>query len=104
MAKFTTVRQVKNIRQAYGLFQNRRTLVQMVREAWSGRYKMSFLTKAAMIAGVLYIIFPFDIITDLIPFFGWLDDGFIIFLLIKRLQTETHRYIRFKVMERKGGC
>ena len=102
MAKFTTVRQTKNVKHAWGLFQNRKTLVQMIREAWSGRYKMSFLTNAILIAGIFYVIFPFDLITDLIPFFGWLDDGFVIFLVIKRLHVETQRYIRFKVMERRG--
>jgi uncharacterized membrane protein YkvA (DUF1232 family) len=50
--------------------------------------------------GLLYVILPFDF--DWIPFLGWLDDGFIIFLVFKRLQKETQRYIRAKVMERKG--
>jgi Uncharacterized conserved protein len=54
-----------------------------------------------MAASVLYVLFPFDVISDLIPFFGWLDDGFVIFLLVRRLLSETHRYTRFKVMERK---
>ena len=102
MAKSTTIRQGRNIKHVFNLFNNRRTLFQMLREAWSGHYKMSFLTKASIVIGILYVLFPFDIITDLIPFFGWLDDGFVIFLLIRRLQNETHRYIRFKVMERRG--
>jgi len=103
MAKFTTVRQAKNLKHVYGLFQNRRTLFQMMREAWRGHYKMSLLTKLAVIAGLAYVLFPFDFVTDLIPVLGWLDDGFVIFLVIKRLQSETHRYIRFKVMERRNG-
>jgi uncharacterized membrane protein YkvA (DUF1232 family) len=102
MAKFTTIRQSRNIKHAFNLFNNRRTLFQMLRETWAGHYKMSFLTKASIGLAVFYVLFPFDFITDLIPFFGWLDDGFVIFLLIRRLQSETHRYIRFKVMERRG--
>jgi uncharacterized membrane protein YkvA (DUF1232 family) len=102
MSKFTPVRQVKNMRHVYGLFQNRRTLWQMLKEVFKGQYRMSLLSNLALVLGVLYVLFPFDIITDLIPFFGWMDDGFVIFMVIKRLQKETQRYNRFKVMERRG--
>jgi len=101
MSKFTTVRGVRNTKQVVHLFQNRRTLWQMLKDVFNGRYRMSFLTKVIMAASVLYVLFPFDVISDLIPFFGWLDDGFVIFLLVRRLLSETHRYTRFKVMERK---
>lgn len=102
MSKFTPVRQVKNMRHVMGLFHNRRTLWQMLKDAFSGHYRMSMWTYLAMIFTVLYVLFPFDIITDLIPFIGWIDDGVVIFLLVKRLQKETQRYNRFKVMERRG--
>jgi uncharacterized membrane protein YkvA (DUF1232 family) len=102
MAKFTTVRHGRNLKNAAHLFNNRRTLFQMLREVWGGHYKMSFLTNAALALGVLYVLFPFDFITDLLPIIGWADDGAVIYLVIKRLQTETHRYVRFKAMERRG--
>lgn len=76
--------------------------MQMLKEVFNGNYRMSFLSNMAVILGVLYVLFPFDIITDLIPFFGWMDDGFVIFLIVKRLKNETLRFNRFKAMGRRG--
>lgn len=75
----------------------------MLRAALNGSYRMSFLTTVVMIVSLIYIISPIDIIPDFILFFGWIDDGVVFYLLLKRLNTETQRYIRFKVMERKNG-
>ena len=32
---------------------------------------------------LIYLLNPFDIVSDLIPGWGWLDDGFLLFLLWK---------------------
>lgn len=74
----------------------------MIRETLNGHYRMSVLTYLVFILGLLYVVFPFDLITDFIPLLGWIDDGIVIYLVIKRLSSETQRYIRFKVMERRG--
>jgi uncharacterized membrane protein YkvA (DUF1232 family) len=72
----------------------------MLRETFNGKYKMSGITKTILIAGLLYIVLPFDF--DWIPLLGWLDDVAVAFLLIKRLQVETHKYVRAKVVARRG--
>lgn len=101
MARVIPTRGMKSARHGFQLFSNRRTLWQMLRSVLNGSYRMSFLTTAVVIAALIYIISPIDIVPDFIVFFGWLDDGFILYLLLKRLNTETQRYIRAKVMERK---
>ena len=73
----------------------------MLREAFSGRYRMSFLTMSAFVLCIAYIIFPFDLLPDYIPVLGWIDDGLVFYLLLKRLHAETHRYNRYKAMERR---
>jgi uncharacterized membrane protein YkvA (DUF1232 family) len=102
MSKYSSVRYVRGVRQTIGLLSNRRTLWQMIRETLSGRYRMSMLTILIVIISVAYIIFPFDLITDFIPILGWIDDGLVFFLLVKRLHTEMHRYNRCKAMHRKS--
>jgi uncharacterized membrane protein YkvA (DUF1232 family) len=74
----------------------------MIREVVRGHYRMSLLTLLITVVSIAYIVFPFDIIPDYIPVLGWLDDGLVFYLLLKRLVFETHRYNRFKAMERKN--
>jgi uncharacterized membrane protein YkvA (DUF1232 family) len=87
------------MRGAVHLISNRKTLFQMLREVFHGSYKMSFLTNMSVIMGLVYIISPLDF--DWIPILGWADDGFVFYMLVKRLQNETQRFNRFKAMERK---
>ena len=94
-------RGVKSMRHATHLFSNRRTLLQMIRAVLSGSYRMSLLTTIIVIAALIYIVSPIDLVPDFIVFFGWLDDGFVLYLLLKRLTVETQRFNRFKAMERK---
>lgn len=99
MMKFTSVKAARNLRHTTQLFQNRKTLFQMLREVFHGRYRMSLWTNVAVVLGLIYIISPFDF--DWIPVIGWVDDGFVFYLLIKRLQNETQRFNRHKAMERR---
>jgi uncharacterized membrane protein YkvA (DUF1232 family) len=73
----------------------------MLREVIRGTYKMSFLTTAILMLAIAYVIFPFDIIPDYIPVIGWLDDGLILYLTLRRLVKETQRYSRNKAMDRR---
>lgn len=96
------MRPVQNVKHGWHLLRNRKTLWQMIRETLRGTYKMSVLTIGATLLALAYVIFPFDIIPDFIPVVGWMDDGFVIYLLLRRLVKETQRYSRFKAMERKS--
>ena len=74
----------------------------MMREVFTGRYRMSLLTTVIVLFAIAYIIFPFDLIPDYLPVIGWVDDGLILYFALRRLVKETQRYSRFKAMERKG--
>lgn len=75
----------------------------MIRETLGGRYRMSVITVIIIVMAIIYILFPFDFVPDYIPVLGWIDDGFIFFLLLKVLNKETQRYIRHKAAERRAG-
>ncbi|SIQ18440.1 DUF1232 domain-containing protein [Pseudacidovorax sp. RU35E] len=42
--------------------------------------------KLAVLAAAAYLISPLDLVTDAIPVLGWLDDGIVVFLLLKLSQ------------------
>jgi uncharacterized membrane protein YkvA (DUF1232 family) len=91
------------VRGGIQLFKGRNTFRQMLRDTFAGHYRMSFLTVAIMIFTIGYIIYPHDLIPDRIPLFGWLDDIALVCLSFWRLRSESRRYIRSKVMERRCG-
>ena len=101
MSKITNARPLNQIRHGINLLQNRKTLWQMVRDSFSGRYQMSWITILILFVALAYVLFPFDLIPDFIPVLGWLDDGAVVLLVLKRLVKETQRYNRFKAVGRK---
>ena len=47
----------------------------------------------AMIAGALaYVVFPIDVIPDFIPGVGFIDDIFVLGMVVKSLSDEIERY------------
>lgn len=49
-----------------------------------------FAAKLATIAAIMYLISPIDLITDLLPIVGWLDDGLVGLLLLRIAQRLLH--------------
>lgn len=99
LGKITKTRWVRHANESAHIFYNRKTLWQMLRDVWQGKYKMSLLTNMILVLGVLYVIIPIDF--DWIPFIGWIDDLFVLLFIGKRLVKETQRYNRYKVMDRR---
>src|SRR5262245_2800823 len=53
--------------------------------------KAPLLPKLALGAAVLYILSPVDLVPDLVPIFGWLDDIGAFTMAIAWLGREVHR-------------
>jgi len=92
MAKIPVMKKIAQIRSLSALWQHRSTLFNMFREMFRGTYKASMMTVIALIAGGIYILSPIDLIPDFIPIVGWIDDGAILYFLLKRLMFELSRY------------
>ena len=63
-------------------------------------------SKLVAVLAVLYVVSPVDLVSDLIPVLGWLDDGLIAFFLLKLamrfLPPDLHAALRSQVQARQG--
>lgn len=57
-------------------------------------------SKSIIIGGLLYLIIPFDIITDAVPALGFLDDVFVILFIVKQVLELTATVVIDKVKEK----
>ena len=63
-------------------------------KAWLGRKytDVSAGTVVTVIAAVLYFVNPFDVIPDLLPFLGYVDDVSVIAFVLAALRSEIERF------------
>jgi uncharacterized membrane protein YkvA (DUF1232 family) len=67
-------------------------LVAMTRLLRDGR--AALWAKLLVVATMLYVVFPFDLVPDVAPFVGWIDDvGLVVVMrLLLYRQVEPYRY------------
>lgn len=53
-------------------------------------------TIVAIIAGLLYLILPFDVLADFLPIIGWLDDAATLAFIFTKEQTAVNEYLEWK--------
>ncbi|QUY17440.1 DUF1232 domain-containing protein [Treponema vincentii] len=70
---------------------------EMLKDVFSGKYKeVPVGAIAAIICTLLYILSPIDLILDIIPVIGWLDDIFILGLCIPFVKGDLDKYKTWK--------
>lgn len=75
-----------------GLWQDIKLLYSMISDVVKGRYKLPYRTIAAVAFTLLYFVNPFDLIPDIIPVVGYIDDAFVVSLCIKFIGTDLEKY------------
>jgi len=63
------------------------------------KYKVDKKTYLIIAGALAYAVLPTDIIPDFIPGIGFVDDAFVIDMVIKQLSDEIENFKRFK-----NGC
>lgn len=92
------IEKLRKVPSVFGKLVNQlKLLYEMITDYWKGDYKeIPWFSIAIAVAAVLYFINPFDIIFDLIPGMGYIDDVLVIGLVFKSMQEELKRYCAFK--------
>ena len=65
----------------------------MTRDLVGGRYgRFPYRAAGALLLALAYIVSPVDLMTDLVPVLGWLDDGVVALLCLKMAEYDLKRY------------
>ncbi|UCG77445.1 MAG: DUF1232 domain-containing protein [Nitrospirota bacterium] len=74
-----------------------RLLYEMTRDYWKGNYKeIPWYSIAMAVAALLYFLNPFDIIMDIVPGIGYVDDVLVIGLVFKSINEDLRKYCSVK--------
>ncbi len=86
----------KSSEQLNTLFKKVSLFLKMLQSYVNGEYRnIPFRTIVAIVAGLLYFINPFDLIPDVIPVFGMLDDLAVIIWLAGNIEKDIQDYEAF---------
>ncbi len=74
-----------------------RLLTALVKDWRAGKYRQALYgTIAAVVFGLLYVFNPFDIVPDVLPFIGVLDDATVIGALLILVEQDLNKYRSWK--------
>lgn len=67
----------------------------MLKDTFTGRYRnVPFGTIAAIVGTLAYVLSPADLIPDVIPVIGYLDDAAVLAMCVKLTKFDVDRYKR----------
>jgi uncharacterized membrane protein YkvA (DUF1232 family) len=70
-----------------------RLILAMVKDYWSGRYReVPYWAISAGALTLLYVLNPLDVIPDVMPGFGYLDDATLVAFCLKLIERELEKY------------
>jgi uncharacterized membrane protein YkvA (DUF1232 family) len=74
-----------------------KVLTALVKDWRAGKYRQALYgTIAAVVFGLIYVINPLDIVPDVLPFLGALDDATVIGALLMLVERDLKKYRAWK--------
>jgi len=74
-----------------------KTMIALLKDYFSGKYTtVPWKVIAAITSAVLYFVSPIDLIPDLIPIIGFIDDAFVISMCISLCRSDLQNYTQFR--------
>ncbi len=70
-----------------------KVLISMIRDYMAGRYReVPYWAIGAISLALLYVLNPLDVIPDIVPGLGYLDDATILAFCLKLVESEISKY------------
>ncbi len=68
-------------------------LLAMVKDYWNKRYRqVPFGTIAAIVFTLIYVLNPFDLVPDVLPIIGEVDDAAVFTACLLLIENDLHKY------------
>ena len=79
-------------------------LIALVKDYWSGDYrKIPYWIVAMIVAALLYILNPMDLLPDVIPILGYVDDATMMAACLAVIESELSKYRQWKTSREEEG-
>ncbi|MBE2283650.1 MAG: DUF1232 domain-containing protein [Prosthecobacter sp.] len=86
------------------LFEQGKIMLGMVQDYWKGNYReVPYWAIAAVALALLYVLNPVDIIMDVVPGIGYLDDATVVAFCLKLVQKELEKYQQWSAAQKQSG-
>jgi uncharacterized membrane protein YkvA (DUF1232 family) len=75
------------------LFDEVQMLLALIRAYWKGEYRaIPWFSMAATVSALLYVLTPIDLIPDLVPLFGYVDDAAVVAACLALVREDLERF------------
>jgi uncharacterized membrane protein YkvA (DUF1232 family) len=75
------------------------TMLRLIRAYYRGEYhEVAQSTLVIIIAAIIYVVSPLDVIPDAIPAIGFLDDATVVALAVQRTRQELDAFMTWEIM------
>jgi uncharacterized membrane protein YkvA (DUF1232 family) len=72
--------------------------IALVKDYWHGKYRrIPYWSIAAIVAALLYVLNPLDLIPDFIPGLGQIDDAAVVAACLLLVRQDLQKYRRWKI-------
>ena len=73
-------------------------MISLIQDYWNCKYRqIPYWSIAAIVAALLYVLNPFDLIPDVIPGIGLLDDVAVVSACLSLVEKDLHDYENWKL-------
>lgn len=72
-------------------------LIAVVKDYWAGAYReIPFGTIGSIVFTLIYVLNPFDLVPDVLPFIGQVDDVAVMSACLMLIEKDLHKYKNWK--------